>query len=79
MNKLKMSMLATKHELEFNKRWVRKNPQLALNFAQKFHNDYSEKYRIALDEKKYYITLSADLRQRFSNFAGVVIERNFYK
>jgi hypothetical protein len=55
-------MSITNHELVFNKGWVRENPDLALKFVHKFHSDYSEKYRISINEQKHYITFSADVR-----------------
>jgi hypothetical protein len=53
--------VVARHELEFNKGWVRENPDLALKFVRKFHVEYSEKYKISINDEKYYITYVADL------------------
>lgn len=53
---------ATRHELEFNKGWIRENPDLALKFSHKFHTEYNEKYKISITDEKYWITYVADLR-----------------
>ena len=53
----------THHKLEFNKGWVRENPDLALKFVRKFHAEYSKRYKISINDEKYYITYVADLRK----------------
>ena len=53
----------TRHELEFNKVWVRENPDLAIGWARKFHAEYNGRYKISINDEKYYITYVADLRK----------------
>jgi hypothetical protein len=64
---IKMAMSAldapTRHELEFNKVWIRENPDLAMEFARKFHADYNRRYKISINDEKYYITYVADLQK----------------
>jgi hypothetical protein len=53
----------SRHELEFNKVWVRENPDLAIGWARKFHAEYNERYNISINDEKFYITYVADLRK----------------